>query len=112
MKASGYVNPASFDYVRPENRAAAGLDREKMKAMTLADVEKRIDDNLLAWGTAKHVTERLIDAAEHYGANSLLLNMNLGALPHDLFMEQIRRFGREVLPKLQAHQVKRVPAAA
>ena len=110
MKASGYVNPASFDYVRPENRASAGLDREKMKSMTLADVEKRIDDNLLAWGPAKHVAERLIDAAEHYGANSLLLNMNLGALPHELFLEQIRRFGREVLPILQAHQVKKVPA--
>jgi len=52
----------------------------------------------------------LIEAAEHYGANSLLLNMNLGALPHDLFIEQIRRFGRDVLPKLQAHQVKTVPA--
>jgi hypothetical protein len=25
-------------------------------------------------------------------------------------MEQVRRFGREVLPKLQAHQVTRVPA--
>jgi len=53
--------------------------------------------------------ERLIEAAEHYGANSLLLNMNLGALPHDLFLEQIRRFGRDVLPILQAHQVKHVP---
>ena len=38
--------------------------------------------------------------------------MNLGAMPYDLFLEQIRRFGREVLPKLQAHQVRRVPAAA
>src|SRR5262249_27846825 len=112
VKASGYRGQSSFDYVRPENRAAAGLDREKMKQMTLADVEKRIDDNLLAWGSAKPVTERLIDSAEHYGANSLLLNMNLGALPHELFMEQIRRFGREVLPKLQAHQIKRVPLAA
>ena len=38
--------------------------------------------------------------------------MNLGAMPHEVFLEQVRRFGREVLPKLQAHQVKRVPAAA
>ncbi len=38
--------------------------------------------------------------------------MNLGAMPHDVFMKQLRRFGQEVLPKLQAHQVKRVPAAA
>jgi hypothetical protein len=45
------------------------------------------------------------------GANVLLLNMNLGALPHDMHLEQVRRFGRDVLPKLQAHQVRRVPAA-
>jgi len=106
IKTSGYVSSSSFDYVREENRAAAGLDREKMKAMTLADVEKRIDDNLLAWGSPQHVAERLIDSAEHYGANSLLLNMNFGAMPYELFLEQIRRFGKEVLPKLQAHQVK------
>ena len=67
-EGSGYINPASFDYVRPENRASAGLDREKMKTMTIADVEKRIDDNMLAWGSAKHVAERLIDAAERITA--------------------------------------------
>jgi alkanesulfonate monooxygenase SsuD/methylene tetrahydromethanopterin reductase-like flavin-dependent oxidoreductase (luciferase family) len=112
VKTSGYVSSSSFDYMRPENRSAAGLDREKMKAMTQADVEKRIDDGLLAFGDARHVAERLIDAAEHYGANSLLLMMNLGALPHDQFMEQLRRFGTEVLPKLKAHEVKRVRLAA
>ena len=42
----------------------------------------------------------------------VLLMMNMGAMPHDVFMKQLRRFGKEVLPKLQAHQVKRVPAAA
>jgi alkanesulfonate monooxygenase SsuD/methylene tetrahydromethanopterin reductase-like flavin-dependent oxidoreductase (luciferase family) len=111
VKTSGYVSNTSFDYVREENRAAAGLDREKMKAMTVAEVEKRIDDKLLAFGKAKDVTDKLIADAERYGANSILLNMNLGAMRHDVFMAQLRRFGREVLPALQAHQVKRVPAA-
>ena len=37
--------------------------------------------------------------------------INRGALPHDLFMAQIERFAREVLPALQAHEVKTVPAA-
>ena len=45
------------------------------------------------------------------GANTLLLNMNVGALPHEMFIEQIRRFGRDVLPILQAHEVRTVPAA-
>ena len=98
--------------MREENRSAAGLDREKMKAMTVADVEKRIDDKLLAWGEAKYVADKLIADAEHYGANSILLNMNLGAMPHDVFMAQIRRFGKEVLPRLQAHEVKQVRSSA
>ena len=80
--------------MREENRAAAGLDREKMKAMTPADVEKRIDDGLLAFGSAKHVTDKLIADAERYGANSLLLMMNLGAMPNDVFLKQLRRFGQ------------------
>jgi alkanesulfonate monooxygenase SsuD/methylene tetrahydromethanopterin reductase-like flavin-dependent oxidoreductase (luciferase family) len=112
IKTSGYISQSSFDYVREENRSAAGLDREKMKAMTVADVEKRIDDGLLAFGNAKHVTDKLIADAERYGANSLLLMMSLGAMPQDVFLKQLRRFAKEVLPKLQAHQVKRVPAAA
>ena len=112
VKTSGYVSSSSFDYMREENRSAAGLDREKMKAMTKADVEKRIDDGLLAFGSAKHVTDKLIGDAERYGANSLLLMMNLGAMPNEVFIKQLRRFAKEVLPTLQAHQVKRVPAAA
>jgi alkanesulfonate monooxygenase SsuD/methylene tetrahydromethanopterin reductase-like flavin-dependent oxidoreductase (luciferase family) len=101
----------SHDYIRPENQAAAAMDREKIRNMTLADVETRVNGNQLAWGSAKEVAEQLIEAAEHGGANSLLLNINVGAVPHELFIEQIRRFGRDVLPKLQAHQVSKVPAA-
>jgi alkanesulfonate monooxygenase SsuD/methylene tetrahydromethanopterin reductase-like flavin-dependent oxidoreductase (luciferase family) len=111
-KQQGYVSDAAHDYVRPENRQAAALDREKIRNTTMADLEARVASGDLAWGPAKEVAERLIDTAEHAGANSVLLQMNLGALPHALFLEQIRRFGREVLPKLKAHQVKRVPAAA
>ena len=53
----------------------------------------------------------MVVGAERMGANTLLLNMNVGAMAHDVFLEQIRRFGKEVLPRLQAHQVRRVPAA-
>ena len=42
----------------------------------------------------------------------LLLMMSLGAMPKDVFLKQLRRFAKEVLPTLQAHQIKRVPAAA
>ena len=39
------------------------------------------------------------------------IGLNRGAMPHDMFMEQIRRFAEGVLPRLQAHEVKRVRAA-
>src|SRR5579862_202786 len=103
-------NPASYDYVRPENRAGVGADRVKTGAFTMTDVEKRVADRA-AWGSPKEVAERLIDEAEHAGVNNVLLNVNLGALPHEMFMEQIRRFGEQVLPLLHAHDVKRVRPA-
>jgi alkanesulfonate monooxygenase SsuD/methylene tetrahydromethanopterin reductase-like flavin-dependent oxidoreductase (luciferase family) len=111
QSGSGYVNTSSYDYVRPENRPFAEMDRGKIRNTTLAEVEQRVKTGHLAWGPAKQVTEQLIDIAETAGANSLLLNVNLGAMPHELFIEQIRRFGRDVLPKLHAHQVTRVRAA-
>jgi alkanesulfonate monooxygenase SsuD/methylene tetrahydromethanopterin reductase-like flavin-dependent oxidoreductase (luciferase family) len=110
--AAGYVAASSHDYVRPENRAKVALDREAIRQMNGADVEAKVKAGELAFGSAKEVTERLIETAEHAGADSLLLNLNLGALPHEAHLEQVRRFGREVLPKLQAHRVTRVPAAA
>jgi hypothetical protein len=57
------------------------------------------------------VIERLIEEGEHAGVDNLLLNVNLGAMPHEMFMEQIRRFGTDVLPALHAHEVKRVRPA-
>jgi alkanesulfonate monooxygenase SsuD/methylene tetrahydromethanopterin reductase-like flavin-dependent oxidoreductase (luciferase family) len=110
-KGTGYLSSASYDYIKPENRVGAGVDREGMQRTTLADINKKIDTGELAWGSPKEVADQLIEGAERMGANTLLLNMNVGALTYDLFLEQIRRFGKDVLPRLQAHQVTRVPAA-
>jgi alkanesulfonate monooxygenase SsuD/methylene tetrahydromethanopterin reductase-like flavin-dependent oxidoreductase (luciferase family) len=110
--ASGYIAASSYDYARPENRAKVPLDREKIRQTSRVDVEAKVASGELAFGSAKEVTERLIDMAEHAGADALLLNANVGALPHEENLEQVRRFGREVLPRLQAHEVKHVPAAA
>ena len=48
-------------------------------------------------------------AADHAGANQVTVSLNRGAMPHEMFMHQIRRFASEVLPRLQAHEVTRVP---
>src|SRR3954469_11295134 len=109
--ASGYVASSSYDYVRPENLSEAVIDREKARALNRPDVEAKVASGELAFGNAKEVTERLIEQAEAVGANKLLINVNFGAMPNEMFIEQVRRFGRDVLPKLQAHQVRRVPAA-
>ena len=108
--ATGYVKSSSYDYVRPENAGEAVVDREKARALNRPDVETKVASGELAFGNPKEVTERLIEQAEAIGANKLLINVSFGAMPNDLFMEQVRRFGREVLPKLQAHQVTRIPA--
>jgi hypothetical protein len=65
----------------------------------------------MPWGRPDEVTERIIAAADSAGAGNLQISLNRGVLPHEMFMEQIRRFARDVLPRLQAHRVERVPVA-
>ncbi len=103
QRDAGYLSASSFDYVRPENLPAVSGARERYRDMTLADIER--DAAHWPWGTPDEVTERIIAAADHAGASTVLVNMNRGAMPQEMFMEQIRRFGAEVLPALQAHTV-------
>jgi hypothetical protein len=37
--------------------------------------------------------------------------MNRGAMPQEMFLRQIHRFGKDVLPRLQEHKITRVPLA-
>jgi hypothetical protein len=71
-----------------------------------------VETDELAWGSPREVADHLIGLGEASGANVMVVNLNLGAVPGELMMEQIRRFGRDVLPLLHAHEVKRVPHAA
>lgn len=95
--------------MRPENLSAVSGSRERFRGMSMADIEREAEH--MAWGKPGEVVERIIAAAEHAGANTVLVNMNRGAMPHAMFMEQIRRFGAEVLPGLQAHEVHASPFA-
>ena len=108
QRDAGYLTSGSFDYVRPENLHAVSGDRERFRGMTMADVER--DAEQMAWGTPDEVIERIVSAADHAGANTVLVNMNRGAMPSEMFLEQIQRFGSKVLPALQAHQVTRTLA--
>ncbi len=108
-RKAGYVTTASTDYVRPENLRAAGRLRADFRNMTMDDVRARAAE--MPWGTADEVASRIIAAAEHAGSNTVLLHLNRGAVPHEQFMAQIRRFAKDVLPALQAHRIERVPLA-
>jgi alkanesulfonate monooxygenase SsuD/methylene tetrahydromethanopterin reductase-like flavin-dependent oxidoreductase (luciferase family) len=109
QRQTGYSTAGSTDYVRAENLRAAQFAREDFRGLTMADVERQAEQ--MPWGTPDEVTHRIIDAAESAGANTVQVSLNRGVLPHEMFMEQIRRFAAEVLPALQAHKVARVPLA-
>ncbi len=74
----------AHDYVRPENRAAAVIDRSKIRNITHAEVEARVDRGRLPWGSPDNVADHLIRLADHAGAHAIVLNLNFGALPHEL----------------------------
>ena len=107
QRQAGYSTQSSTDYVSPQNQRAAQLLREDFRNLTMADIERQAEQ--WPWGTAKEVTERIIAQAEQAGANMIQVSLNRGAMPHEMFVEQIRRFAKDVLPALQAHDIKRVP---
>jgi hypothetical protein len=57
------------------------------------------------------VRDRILEEADRLGAGTVLVSLNRGAMPQDMFVEQIRRFAADVLPALQAHEAN-TPAAA
>ena len=61
-------------------------------ALTMERLERMAEQ--MPWGTPDEVGERIIDAADHAGASTVLLSMNRGAMPHEMFMHQIRWFGQ------------------
>ena len=52
-------------------------------------------------GTATHVAEQLEHVARTLNVGHLMLLNQLGSMPHDLAMENIRRCGTEVLPRIR-----------
>ena len=109
-RAAGYASPTSTEYVRPENLRAAERPREDFRNMTMDDVARQAE--YMPWGPPQEVAERIIAAADQAGAGTVLISLNRGAMPQEMFLEQIRRFAREVLPSLKAHIVRCVPLVA
>lgn len=104
-----FVSSAAHDYLRPENRPAVLFSREEFRQMTTKKLREMIEH--MPWGTADEVRDRIIDIVNHAGANIILLNFNRGAMPHEMFVNQLRRFAKEVLPALKEYKVTSVPVA-
>jgi alkanesulfonate monooxygenase SsuD/methylene tetrahydromethanopterin reductase-like flavin-dependent oxidoreductase (luciferase family) len=64
-----------------------------------------------AVGPPELVAEKIIAACEDAGAGTVMLMCNGGAMPQAMFLNQVRRIGREVLPRLKDHQITRVKYA-
>ena len=109
QRDAGYLSDSSYDYMRPENLPFMSGARERYRDMTLADLDRLAEH--WPWGTADEVAERIVAEAEHAGASTVLINMNRGAMPNEMFVEQLRRFAGKVLPALHAHAVTRTPLA-
>ncbi len=101
---AGYTTGV-YDYLRPENRELMSRP-PAFRNMTIEDIER---NERLPWGPPEEVIDRLISLADGMGAGTLQLNFNQGAMPHKMFMQQLERFGKEVLPALHAHDPVSLP---
>lgn len=106
QRDSGYRSGADNDYISPENQAGLLKAMQGFRSMTIEDVQQ---NERVCWGTPDEVRDALINLADSLGGETLMLNLNQGAMPHDMYMRNVKRFGEEVLPALQAHQVTTVP---
>ena len=59
-KGTGYLSSSSYDYIKPENRVGAGVDREGMMKTTPADIERWLIDAAAAIAQAQHCAEPFV----------------------------------------------------
>ena len=104
-----YYSEKSTEHVRPELRGMMRNESMRMRETTMEDLKRQFEAG--PYGTPDEVAAWLIAEADHWGTETLMLSMNRGAMPQEMFLKQIERFGKEVLPRLQAHKVNAVPMA-
>jgi alkanesulfonate monooxygenase SsuD/methylene tetrahydromethanopterin reductase-like flavin-dependent oxidoreductase (luciferase family) len=107
QRQSGYVREEGLGWLRPENRDDFLRALQGFRKMTADDLTR---NERLCWGSPAQVRDQLIALAEALGSNILLLQFNQGAMPHAMFMNQIRRFCAEVMPALRRHTVTKTIA--
>jgi len=104
-----YHSEGAAGHLRPELRATAFDDTLRARDMTMDEIVKQ--GEAAAWGPPAYVADKIIAEADALGAGTILVSMNRGAVPQEMFLNQIRRFGTEILLRLQRHEIARVPLA-
>ncbi len=105
----GYFSSTAFEHLRMGPKGTLAEDATVFTEWTMDTVRAAAEN--MPIGTAEEVTERIIAECNEAGADSVLLVCNRGHMPQEMFLNQIRRIGAEVLPRLQAHKVTCVPFA-
>jgi alkanesulfonate monooxygenase SsuD/methylene tetrahydromethanopterin reductase-like flavin-dependent oxidoreductase (luciferase family) len=84
-------------------RGGAGAVAFEVQETDPSDAIRGAIDSALAqqfFGSAETVAERLREYEREAGINYPILGCNYGAMPHELSMGSVRRFGEQVLPRL------------
>jgi alkanesulfonate monooxygenase SsuD/methylene tetrahydromethanopterin reductase-like flavin-dependent oxidoreductase (luciferase family) len=105
----GYYSSTAFEHLRNGAKGTLAEDDTVFNEWTLDTVRAAAQNMPL--GTADEIVERIVAECDDAGANNVLLVCNRGHMPQEMYLNQIRRIGKEVLPRLQAHNVTCVPHA-
>ena len=109
VKKQKYYSSTAFEHLREGTKGTLAEDDTVFNQWDMDTVRGAAQHMPL--GTADEIVERIIAECTEAGANNVLLVCNRGDMTHDKYMNQIRRIGEEVLPRLQAHNVTVVPHA-
>jgi alkanesulfonate monooxygenase SsuD/methylene tetrahydromethanopterin reductase-like flavin-dependent oxidoreductase (luciferase family) len=109
VNKKGYYSSTAFEHLRNGAEGTLAEDETVFNEWTLETVRGAAQNMPL--GTADEIVERIAAECDDAGANNVLLVCNRGHMPQDMYLNQIRRIGKEVLPRLLAHDVTIVPHA-
>ncbi|WP_305097201.1 LLM class flavin-dependent oxidoreductase [Croceibacterium aestuarii] len=109
VKKTKYYSSTAFEHLRDGAKGTLAEDDTVFNEWDIDTVRGAAQHMPL--GTADEIVERITAECSDAGANNVLLVINRGDMPHEKYMNQIRRIGEEVLPRLQAHNVTVVPHA-
>ena len=105
----GYYSTTSFKHLREGKKGTLAEDATVFHEWDIDAVRGFVEQ--MPIGPADEVVDKIIAEADEAGAQNILLVCNRGGMPQEMFLNQVRRIGQEVLPRLQKHKVTRVKFA-